>query len=148
MLLKDRIREDMKAAMRGGDKRRLGVIRLIMAAVKQREVDDRIELDDGQVTVVLDKMVKQRRESQSQYEQAQRADLAEQEAYEITVLQEYLPAPLSDTEIAQLIEAAISETGASSMKDMGKIMGVLRPRLAGRADMGAVSGQIKARLGS
>jgi uncharacterized protein YqeY len=148
MSLKDRIREDMKAAMRGGDKRRLGVIRLIMAAVKQREVDDRIELDDGQVTVVLDKMVKQRRESQSQYEQAQRADLAEQEAYEITVLQEYLPAPLSDTEIEQLIEAAISETGASSMKDMGKVMGVLRPRLAGRADMGAVSGQIKARLGS
>jgi uncharacterized protein YqeY len=148
MSLKDRIREDMKAAMRGGDKRRLGVIRLIMAAVKQREVDDRIELDDGQVTVVLDKMVKQRRESQSQYEQAQRADLAEQEAYEITVLQEYLPVPLSDTEIAQLIEAAISETGASSMKDMGKVMGVLRPRLAGRADMGAVSGQIKARLGS
>jgi uncharacterized protein YqeY len=148
MSLKDRIREDMKAAMRGGEKRRLGVIRLIMAAVKQREVDDRIELDDGQVTVVLDKMVKQRRESQSQYEQAQRADLAEQEAYEITVLQEYLPVPLSDTEIAQLIEAAISETGASSMKDMGKVMGVLRPRLAGRADMGAVSGQIKARLGS
>ena len=148
MLLKDRIREDMKAAMRGGDKRRLGVIRLIMAAVKQREVDDRIELDDGQVTVVLDKMVKQRRESQSQYEQAQRAYLAEQEAYEITVLQEYLPAPLSDTEIAQLIEAAISETGASNMKDMGRVMGVLRPRLAGRADMGAVSGQIKAKLGS
>jgi uncharacterized protein YqeY len=148
MLLKDRIREDMKAAMRGGDKRRLGVIRLVMAAVKQREVDDRIELDDGQVTVVLDKMVKQRRESQSQYEQAQRADLAEQEAYEITVLQEYLPAPLSDAEIAQLIEAAIRETGASSMKDMGKVMGVLRPRLAGRADMGAVSGQIKVRLGS
>jgi uncharacterized protein YqeY len=148
MSLKDRIREDMKAAMRGGDKRRLGVIRLVMAAVKQREVDDRIELDDGQVTVVLDKMVKQRRESQSQYEQAQRADLAEQEAYEITVLQEYLPAPLSDAEIAQLIEAAIRETGASSMKDMGKVMGVLRPRLAGRADMGAVSGQIKVRLGS
>jgi uncharacterized protein YqeY len=148
MSLKDRIREDMKAAMRGGDKRRLGVIRLVMAAVKQREVDDRIELDDAQVTVVLDKMVKQRRESQSQYEQAQRADLAEQEAYEITVLQEYLPAPLSDAEIAQLIEAAIRETGASSMKDMGKVMGVLRPRLAGRADMGAVSGQIKVRLGS
>lgn len=148
MLLKDRIREDMKAAMRGGDKRRLGVIRLIMAAIKQREVDDRTELDDGQVTAVLDKMVKQRRESQSQYEQAQRADLAEQEAYEITVLQEYLPAPLSAAEIAQLIEAAIGETGASSMKDMGKVMGILRPRLAGRADMGAVSAQIKARLGS
>ena len=148
MLLKDRIREDMKAAMRGGDKRRLGVIRLILAAIKQREVDDRTELDDGQVTAVLDKMVKQRRESQAQYEQAQRADLAEQEAYEITVLQQYLPAPLSDAEIAQLIEAAISETGASSMKDMGKVMGILRPRLAGRADMGAVSAQIKARLGS
>jgi uncharacterized protein YqeY len=148
MSLKERIREDMKAAMRSGDKRRLGIVRLIMAAIKQREVDERVELDEGEVTVVLDKMLKQRRESLTQYEQAQRADLAEQEAYEITVLQEYLPAPLSDTEIEQLIEAAISETGASSMKDMGKVMGVLRPRLAGRADMGAVSGQIKARLGS
>jgi len=134
--------------MRSGDKRRLGIVRLIMAAIKQREVDERVELDEGEVTVVLDKMLKQRRESLTQYEQAQRADLAEQEAFEMSVLQEYLPPPLGDTEIEQLIEAAISETGASSMKDMGKVMGILRPRLAGRADMGAVSGQIKARLGS
>jgi hypothetical protein len=148
MSLKERIREDMKAAMRSGDKRRLGIVRLIMAAIKQREVDERVELDEGEVTVVLDKMLKQRRESLTQYEQAQRADLAEQEAFEMSVLQEYLPPPLGDTEIEQLIEAAISETGASSMKDMGKVMGILRPRLAGRADMGAVSGQIKARLGS
>jgi hypothetical protein len=148
MSLKERIREDMKAAMRSGDKRRLGIVRLIMAAIKQREVDERVELDEGEVTVVLDKMLKQRRESLTQYEQAQRADLAEQEAFEMSVLQEYLPPPLGDAEIEQLIEAAISETGASSMKDMGKVMGILRPRLAGRADMGAVSGQIKARLGS
>ena len=145
---KERIREDMKAAMRSGDKRRLGIVRLIMAAIKQREVDERVELDEGEVTVVLDKMLKQRRESLTQYEQAQRADLAEQEAFEMSVLQEYLPPPLGDAEIDQLIEAAISETGASSMKDMGKVMGILGPRLAGRADMGAVSGRIKARLGS
>lgn len=147
MSLKERIPEDMKAAMRSGDKRRLGIIRLIMAAIKQREVDERTELNDAEVTVVLDKMLKQRRESLSQFERAQRADLAEQEAYEIGVLQEYLPPPFGDAEIEQLIEAAISETGASGMKDMGKVMGILRPRLAGRADMGAVSGQIKARLG-
>lgn len=147
MSLKDRIQEDMKAAMRGGDKRRLGVIRLIMAANKQREVDERIELDDTQVTAVLDKMVKQRRESHDQYTQAGRTDLAEQEAYEISVIQQYLPEPLGDAEIAQLIDEAIAETAASSMKDMGRVMGVLKPQLAGRADMGAVSGQIKARLG-
>ena len=148
MSLKDRIQEDMKAAMRGGDKQRLGVIRLMMAATKQREVDERIELDDMQVTAVLDKMVKQRRESHEQYTSAGRTDLAEQEAYEISVIQEYLPEPLGEAEIAQLIDAAIAKTGASSMKDMGKVMGILKPQLAGRADMGAVSGTIKTRLGS
>jgi uncharacterized protein YqeY len=148
MSLKDRIQEDMKAAMRGGDKQRLGVIRLMMAAIKQREVDERIELDDIQVTAVLDKMVKQRRESHEQYTGAGRTDLAEQEAYEISVIQVYLPEPLGEAEIAQLIDAAIAETGASSIKDMGKVMGILKPQLAGRADMGAVSGTIKARLGS
>lgn len=138
----------MKAAMRAGDKRRLGIIRLIMAAIKQREVDERIELDDAQVTVVLDKMVKQRRESHEQYAGAGRTDLAEQEAYEISVIQEYLPEPLGDAEIAQLIDAAVAETGASSIKDMGKVMGILKHRLTGRADMGAVSGKVKAKLGS
>ena len=147
MSLKARIQEDMKAAMRGGDKRRLGVVRLILAAVKQREVDERIELDDAQVTIVLDKMLKQRRESLSQYEQAGRADLAEQERYEMEVVQAYLPQPLSTTEIAALIAAAIIETGASGIKDMGKVMALLKPQIQGRADMSAVSAQIKAKLG-
>ena len=147
MSLKARIQEDMKAAMRGGDKRRLGVVRLILAAVKQREVDERIELDDIQITVVLDKMLKQRRESLSQYEQAGRADLAEQERYEMEVVQAYLPQPLSTTEIAALVTAAISETGASGIKDMGKVMALLKPQIQGRADMSAVSAQIKAKLG-
>lgn len=147
MSLKARIQEDMKAAMRGGDKRRLGVIRLILAAIKQREVDERIDLDDAQVTAVLDKMLKQRRESLSQYEQARRADLAEQEQYEMDVVQAYLPQPLSTTEVDGLIAAAISETGASSIKDMGKVMALLKPQVQGRADMSAVSAQIKARLG-
>ena len=147
MSLKARIQEDMKAAMRGGDKRRLGIIRLILAAIKQREVDERIELDDVQVTVVLDKMLKQRRESLSQYEQAGRADLAEQEQYEMGVVQAYLPQPLSPAEIDTLIGQAINETGASGIKDMGKVMALLKPQLQGRADMTAVSGQIKAKLG-
>lgn len=148
MSLKARIQEDMKTAMRGGDKRRLGVIRLILAAIKQREVDERIELDDTQVTVVLDKMLKQRRESLAQYEQAGRADLAEQESYEIEVVQTYLPQPLSADEIDGLITSAITTTGASGIKDMGKVMGILKPQLQGRADMGAVSAQIKAKLGA
>jgi uncharacterized protein YqeY len=149
MPLKQRITEDMKTAMRAGDKRRLGVIRLIMAAIKQREVDERIEsLSDEQVLAVLDKMVKQRRESVAQYEKAGRDDLAEQESFEIQVLQDYLPAALSDSEIDALIEHALADTGASSMKDMGKVMGVLKPKLQGRADMGAVSARIKARLGA
>ncbi|MBI5462764.1 MAG: GatB/YqeY domain-containing protein [Gammaproteobacteria bacterium] len=147
MSLKARIQEDMKSAMRGGDKRRLGIVRLILAAIKQREVDERIELDDVQVTVVLDKMLKQRRESFSQYEQAGRADLAEQEQYEMEVVQTYLPQPLSPAEIDTLIGQAIAETGASGIKDMGKVMALLKPQLQGRADMSAISGQIKAKLG-
>ena len=146
MSLKDSLQQDMKQAMRGGDKRRLGVIRLIMAAIKQREVDERIELDDAQVTAVLDKMAKQRRESIEQYEKAGRDDLTAQETFELEVLQAYLPEPLGGAEIDAMIEEAIQATGAASMKDMGKVMGQLKPRLQGRADMGAVSGKIKARL--
>ena len=146
MSLKETLQQDMKTAMRAGDKRRLGVIRLINAAIKQREVDERIELDDAQVTAVLDKMAKQRRESIEQYRKAGRDDLAEQENFELDVLQAYLPEQLSEAEIDALIEEAIAATGASGMKDMGKVMGQLKARLAGRADMGAVSGKIKARL--
>ena len=136
----------MKAAMKGGDKSRLAVIRLIMSAIKQIEVDERKELNDTDVLAVLDKMTKQRRESASQYEQAGREDLLAQENYEITVLQEFLPEALSDDEIDALIEEAISSSGASSIKDMGKVMGLLKAKLQGRADMGAVSGKIKDRL--
>lgn len=136
----------MKAAMKGGDKPRLGVIRLILAAIKQVEVDERIELDDNRILAVLDKMTKQRRESAAQYEQAGRDDLLSQENYEITVLKDFLPEALSDHEIDALIDAAINSTGASSIRDMGKVMGQLKPELQGRADMGAVSGKIKARL--
>ncbi len=146
MSLKDKLQQDMKDAMRGGDKPRLGVIRLILAAVKQREVDERIELDDVQITVVLDKMTKQRRDSLEQYEKAGRDDLAAQESFELDVLKTYLPEQLGDAEIDTLIEEAIQATGASSMKDMGKVMGQLKNKLQGRADMGAVSGKIKARL--
>lgn len=137
----------MKAAMKGGDKRKLGVIRLLMAAIKQREVDERIELDDAQILAVLDKMVKQRRDSIAQYEQAGRTELAEQEAFEIGILQEYLPQALSDDEISTMITEAIASTGAESMRDMGKVMGILKPKMQGRADMGAVSGLIKKQLG-
>ncbi len=136
----------MKDAMRGGDKPRLGVIRLILAAVKQREVDERIELDDAQINAVLDKMSKQRRDSFEQFEKAGRDDLAEQEKFELGILKTYMPEPLSDTEIGALIEEAVQTTGASSIKDMGKVMGQLKSKLQGRADMGAVSGRIKARL--
>lgn len=147
MSLKDRIQQEMKDAMRSGDKSRLGTIRLILAAIKQKEVDERIELDDAAVTTVLDKMAKQRRESITQFEQAGRDDLVKQEAFELTLIQEYLPEQLSEAEINALIDAAMSATGASSIKDMGKVMGQLKPKLQGRADMGAVSALIKARLG-
>ena len=145
-MLKQQLTDDMKAAMKGGDKPRLAVIRLINAAIKQREVDERIELSDEQVLAVLDKMVKQRRDSVAQYEQAGRTELAEQEQYEIGVIQEYLPAALSEEEILALVDEAIAATGASSMKDMGKVMGGLKPKLQGRADMGAVSALIKQKL--
>ncbi len=148
MSVKDRLQQDMKDAMRGGDKRRLGVIRLILAAVKQREVDERIELDDEQMLTVLDKMAKQRRESMDQYARAGRDDLVDQENFELEVLKAYLPEQLSDTEVDTMIGEAIQNTGAASMKDMGKVMGELRSKLQGRADMSAVSARIKARLGA
>ena len=147
MSLKERIQQDVKDAMRAKDKPRLGTIRLITAAIKQREVDERIELDDAQVLVVLDKMCKQRRESITQFEQAGRDDLAAQEKAELEMIQQYLPEQLGEAEINELIDAAMEQTGASSMKDMGKVMGQLKPKLQGRADMGAVSALIKARLG-
>ncbi len=146
MSLKERILQDVKDAMRAKDKPRLATIRLITAAIKQREVDERIELDDTQVLVVLDKMCKQRRESISQFEQAGRDDLATQEKAELALIQEYLPEQLGEAEINGLIDAAMEQTGAASMKDMGKVMGQLKPKLQGRADMGAVSALIKARL--
>jgi uncharacterized protein YqeY len=146
-MLKSRLQDDMKTAMKAGDKPRLGVIRLMLAAVKQREVDERIELDDAQTLAVLDKMVKQRRDSISQYEGAGREDLAEVERFEVGVIQGYLPAALSDAEIAALLEEAIAASGAAAMSDMGKVMNVLRPQIQGRADMGAVSALVKQRLG-
>ncbi|MFZ5697655.1 MAG: GatB/YqeY domain-containing protein [Pseudomonadota bacterium] len=145
--LKSRLTEAMKAAMRAYQKERLAAVRLALAAIKQVEVDERKELTDSDVLAVLDKMVKQRRESIAQYEQANRADLVAQEQAEITVLQEFLPAQLSATEIDALIAQAISASGATGMRDMGKTMNLLRPQLAGRADMGAVSNQLKAKLG-
>jgi uncharacterized protein YqeY len=147
MSLKLRLTDDMKAAMKSGEKDRLGVIRLVNAAIKQREVDERIQLDDTQVLAVLEKMIKQRRDSVSQYEAAAREDLAAVERYEISVIQDYMPQALTDAEIEALIGEAIAETGATTGRDMGKVVGVLKPKLAGRADMGAVSARIKARLG-
>jgi uncharacterized protein YqeY len=145
--LKSRITEDMKSAMRAKDAPRLGTIRLLQAAIKQREVDDRVELEDAQVIEVIEKMLKQRRDSISQYEAANRADLADVEKNEVSVLQEYLPQPLSETEIAELLDKAIADTGASGVKDMGKVVAAVKPQVVGRADMGKVSGLIKARLG-
>lgn len=144
--LSQRITEDTRTAMREKDKARLGVLRLIGAAIKQREVDERITLDETQVIAVLDKMAKQRRESLEQYRSAGREDLARQEEFELEVLQAYLPQPLGEAEIQQLIDSAIQSTGAAGIKDMGQIMGVLRPQVQGRADMSAVSAQVKARL--
>ena len=132
--------------MKAADKRKLGIVRLILAAIKQREVDERIELDDAQVLAVLDKMVKQRRDSIAQYEAAGREDLAEQERFEVGICQTYLPAPLSDAEIAALLDEIVAATGASSMKDMGKVMGQLKPKIQGRADVGAVSALVKRKL--
>jgi uncharacterized protein YqeY len=144
--LKERITEDMKTAMRSGEKERLGVIRMLQAAIKQREVDERIVLDDTQVISVLEKMLKQRRESIAQYEAGNRADLVAKETAEMAVLQPYLPAQLSDAELDGLIAAAIAQTGATTVKDMGKVMGLVKAQAAGRADMGAVGARIKAKL--
>lgn len=141
--LKTTLTDDMKTAMRAKDKERLGVIRLMLAACKQKEVDERIELSDADVLTILDKMVKQRRDSIAQYEAAGRDELAAKEQFEISIIQDYLPAQLSDDEIAELINQAIAESGASSMKDMGKLMALLKPKMQGRADMAAVSKLIK-----
>ena len=147
MTLKERITEDMKAAMRASEKERLLTIRMVQAAIKQREVDERVVLDDAQVIAVLEKMVKQRRESIVAFEQGGRADLAEKEKAEIALLQVYLPTQLSAAEVDALIKEAIATSSATSMKDMGKVMGAVKAKAAGRADMGAVSASIKAALG-
>ncbi|MDZ7661711.1 GatB/YqeY domain-containing protein [Thiohalophilus sp.] len=144
--LKQRINDDVKTAMRNKDRERLGTLRLITAAIKQKEVDERIELNDDQILNVLEKMIKQHKDSIEQYDNAGRSDLADKEKAERVVIQEYMPAQLSETEITALIDDAISQTGASEMKEMGKVMGLLKPKLAGRADMGQVSALIKAKL--
>jgi uncharacterized protein YqeY len=146
MSLKDRINDDMKAAMRARETGRLGTIRLLLAAIKQREVDDRVTLDDAGVTAVIDKMIKQRKDSISQFEAAGRTDLASSESAEVAVLTAYMPAQLSETEVAAEVQAAVAQTGAAGPQDMGKVMGVLKPKLAGRADMTAVSALVKAAL--
>jgi uncharacterized protein YqeY len=146
MSLKSQITDDMKSAMKAGDKDRLKVVRLIMAAVKQVEVDKRVELDDAGVLSVLDKMVKQRRDSVEQFEKGGREDLANIERAEISILETYLPKQLDDAELEALIDAAISATGAESIRDMGKVMGQIKSKAAGRADMGAVGAKVKARL--
>ncbi|WP_313316780.1 GatB/YqeY domain-containing protein [Stenotrophomonas sp.] len=146
MSLKQQLTDDMKAAMKGGDKHSLGVIRLINAAIKQREVDERIELDDAAVIAVLDKMVKQRKDSVTQYEAANREDLAVIERDEIVVIERYVPAKMGEAEIQAAINAAVAETGAASAADIGKLMGVLKPKLAGQADMGLVSKLVKQAL--
>jgi hypothetical protein len=145
-MLKAQIQSDMKTAMKAGDKARLGVIRLILAAIKQREVDERIELDDSQVLAVLDKMLKQRRDSIEQYSAAGRQDLADVERFEVDTIQGYLPAALSESEVDALVATAIGDTGATAMSDRGKVMAILRPQVQGRADMGAVSALVKRRL--
>ena len=146
MSLKDRITEDMKAAMRAKDAARLSAIRLLLAAIKQREVDERIALDDAQVLATVERLLKQRRESIAQYEQAGREELAAKERFEAEVLAAYLPAQLSEAEVDAAVDVAIAESGAAAPKDMGRVMGLLKGRLAGRADMATVSARVKARL--
>ena len=146
MSLKQQISEDMKAAMRAKETARLGAIRLLLAAMKQREVDERIELTDADVVSIIEKMLKQRRDSISQYKAANRQDLVDVEEFEVSVLQTYMPQQLSEAEIVSAIAEAIAATGAAGPQDMGKVMGVVKPKLAGRADMGKVSGLIKAQL--
>ena len=144
--LKTRINDDVKTAMRSKDKERLGALRLLTAAIKQIEVDERIELNDDQVIAVIEKMLKQRKDSIEQFEKAGRTELAEIEIKEVSILKEFMPEQMSDADIDALIDEAITSTGAEAMKDMGKVMGILKPQLAGKADMGAVSGKIKAKL--
>ncbi|REE23410.1 hypothetical protein B0G71_6661 [Paraburkholderia sp. BL27I4N3] len=146
MSLKDRINDDMKAAMRARETERLGTIRLLLAAIKQREVDERITLDDTAITAVIDKMIKQRKDSISQFEAAGRTDLADKEKAELAILSAYMPEQMSEAEIVAEVQAAVAQTGATGPQDMGKVMGVLKPKLAGRADMTAVSAQVKAAL--
>jgi uncharacterized protein len=146
MALKDRITEDMKTAMRAGEKERLATIRLILSAIKQREVDERITLDDSQVLAAIEKMIKQRKEAITQFEAGGRADLVAKETAEIAILQAYLPAQMSDAEVDALIAEAIASTGAASIKDMGKVMGAVKSKAQGRADMGVVSARIKQKL--
>lgn len=147
MSLKERITDDMKAAMRAGEKERLGVIRMITSAIKQREVDERITLDDAQVLAVLEKMIKQRKESLVQFQAGNRPDLVDKESAEITLLQGYMPSQLTDAELDGLIADAIAASGAASIKDMGKVMGIIKSKAQGRADMAAVGAKIKAKLG-
>ncbi|MGF1700653.1 GatB/YqeY domain-containing protein [Photobacterium makurazakiensis] len=147
MTLIERLKDEQKAAMKAKNKPRLGAIRLVMAAIKQREVDEKITLSEDDVLAVLTKMVKQRRDSVAQYEAANRQDLVDVELAEISVLEEFMPQPLSDDEVAALLDEAIATTGAASMQDMGKLMGVLKPQIQGRADMGKVSQLVKAKLG-
>lgn len=146
MSLKAKLSDDMKAAMRAKDSPRLGAIRLVLAALKQKEVDERIELTDADVLSIIEKMIKQRRDSIAQYQAAKRQDLVDAESFELDLLSAYLPAQLDDAAIADEISKAIAETGAAGMADMGKVMGVLKARLAGRADMGRLSSQVKAKL--
>ncbi|WP_341661986.1 GatB/YqeY domain-containing protein [Vibrio sp.] len=147
MALIDTLKDEQKIAMKAKDKLRLGTIRLALSAIKQREVDEQITLTDNDILAVLTKMVKQRRDSVAQYESAGRQDLADTEQAEITVLEEFMPQPLSETEVAALITNAITESGAAGMQDMGKVMAVLKPKIQGRADMGKVSGLVRAKLG-
>ena len=148
MSLKARITEDMKTAMRAKNSARLGAVRLLLAAIKQREVDERIELDDMQVIEAIEKMLKQRRDSISQYQAANRQDLVDVEEFEVKVLQEYLPQALTEEEVNALLEKVVVDTGAAGIKDMGKVMAAIKPLVVGRADMGKISGLIKTRLGS
>ncbi len=148
MALREQLNEDMKAAMKAREAEKLGAIRLLLAAVKQREVDERITLDDGAVISVVEKMIKQRRDSIAQFEKAARQDLVDKEKFEVAILEGYLPKQLSQGEIEAIVAAAISSSGAKSPADMGKVMGVVKPQLAGRADMGKVSGLVKAKLAS
>ncbi len=148
MTLKDRITEDMKAAMRAKDQPRLSTVRMLLAAMKQREVDERVVLDDAAVLAIVEKAIKQRRESIAQFEKAARNDLADSEKFELGVLSAYLPQQLGEAELAEVVAAAVAESGAAGVKDMGKVMALLKPRIAGKADIGKVSALVKSRLGA